>query len=77
MKLNLDQILDLNSRKVKLRALAHEAKMVEVAVIRRRRSLDAQFAAEWSEIVRLYGEKNAPPWNESLRGPKPNIEVTA
>lgn len=74
------QMHDLAGRLTRLRSLAFEANeaATEEAVARhRRRWADYQFASEWAETVRQYGEENAPPWIEALRGPKPKIEVAA
>ncbi|EGK71953.1 hypothetical protein METUNv1_01731 [Methyloversatilis universalis FAM5] len=72
------QMHDLAGRLTRLRSLAFEANEAateEAAARHRRQWADCQFASQWAETVRQYGEKNAPPWNESLRGPKPKIET--
>ena len=74
------QTYDLARRLTRLRmAAAEQEKASANALEANRRWNDARgrYAREWADIVRVYGEQNAPTWIESLRGPKPKIEGTA
>lgn len=74
------QMHDLAGRLTRLAALsreANDASTAEHTARQRRNAADKKYAAEWAETVRQYGEANAPTWYESLRGPKPSVEVTA
>ena len=77
MSLNERQMHDLAGRLTRLRmASAEQEKASTAALEANRRWNDARgrYAREWADIVRVYGEQNAPNWIESLRGPKPTIE---
>lgn len=73
------QMHDLAGRLTRLRMAAVEQEKASAAAFeanRRWNDARGRYAREWADIVRAYGEQNAPTWIESLRGPKPNTEVT-
>lgn len=72
------QMHDLAGRLTRLRATASEQDKAGDDAHEANRRWNAareRYRSEWAEIVRAYGEQNAPRWCESLRGPKPNIET--
>lgn len=79
------QTHDLARRLMRLRMAAAEQEKASAAALEanrrwnyaRGRYARGRYAREWADIVRAYGEQNAPTWIESLRGPKPKIEGTA
>lgn len=74
------QTHDLARRLMRLRMAAAEQEKASAAALeanRRWNHARGRYAREWADIVRAYGEQNAPTWIESLRGPKPKIEGTA
>lgn len=77
--LNIRQMRDITGRLNRLRVIAaeqHKAIDDQIDAIRRSGEARKRYAEEWSGLVRLYGEQNAPQWLESIRGPKPKIEAT-
>lgn len=73
------QMHDLAGRLTRLRVIQdQQGKAVDdqLDAIRRSGEAHKRYAEEWADLVRLYGEQNAPLWLESLRGPKPEIEPT-
>ena len=73
------QMHDLAGRLTRLRAVASEQDKAGDDAHEANRRWNAareRYRGEWVEIVRAYGEQNAPLWLESQRGPKPKIEPT-
>lgn len=78
-ELNFIQARDIVKRMTQLAVLAEQQDKASDAAFKANQRWNAareDYAREWADLARTYGEENAPQWIESLRGPKPKIEAT-